>query len=354
MPERGQRAAENRARLAEIDRRLVAVLLERARIVRELGGAGEVELEPPEGPWLDELLRGATGELSEDALRGLLRRVRAESRALVQPVQVAFAGPDGGFAHQAARSHFGEGATYVESLSAVELFDEVRRGRAQHVVFPFESSVDGLHLANVTALAATDLVLTAEIPLATRYDLVGRGSGGPAIATVYATAAALAACERILARDLQGARVEDVRSPMLAARRAADDPTGAALVPELVGQSSLLRVLQANVGDAPDVQVRFVVASQRPASRTGRDATCLLFAVNDEPGALYTVLRHFAERDVNLRRMQARPAAGEGFDYVFFVEVEGHATDRALVVALEAIKKTTRYLRVLGSFPVAV
>ncbi|MBN2197432.1 MAG: hypothetical protein JW751_31930 [Polyangiaceae bacterium] len=352
MPERSQRATEARARLAEIDRRLVAVLHDRARAVREFAGTIDLETEIPEAPWMAELVRSGPGDLPEASLRSVLRQVRAESRALVQPVRVAFLGPEGGFAHQAARCHFGEATTFVEALAPADLFEEVRRDRAHHVVFPFESSVDGLLQANVSALAATDLVLTAQIEIVARYDLVGRSSGGPAIATVYATASALAACERLVSRELSGARVEDVRTAVLAARRAADDPQGAAIVPAAVGQSSVLRVLRANVGDAADARVRFAVASARPASRSGRDATSMLFAVNDEPGALYSVLRHFAERGVNLRRLQARPASGEGLDYVFFVEVEGHVTDRPLVMALEGVKKSTRYLRLLGSFPV--
>jgi chorismate mutase / prephenate dehydratase len=352
MPERSRRTAEARARLAEIDRRLVAVLNERAHALREHGGAPDLEIETPEAAWLDKLLLVSSGEVSEASMKSLLRHVRAESRTLAQPIRVAYLGPEGGFSHQAAREHFGDGTHFIEAPSPVDLFEEVQRERAHHVVFPFESSVDGLLQANVSALAATDLVLTAQIELVTRYDLVGRAAAGPEIQTVYATASALAACERLLARALANARVEDVRSAVLAARRAADDPEGAAIVPEIVGQSSVLRVLQTNVADAPNARVRFAVGGRRPASRTGRDATCLLFAVSDQPGALYAVLRHFAERDVNLRRMQARPATGEGFDYVFFVEVEGHVTDRPLVTALEGVKKATRYLRLLGSFPV--
>ena len=95
--------------------------------------------------------------------------------------------------------------------------------------------------------------------------------------------------------------------------------------------------------------LRYAVAALRPASRTGRDVTALLFTASDQPGALFETLKHFAERGVNLRKIQSRPAEGEG--YLFFIELSGHITDRSLVAALEGVKKQTRTLKILGSFP---
>ena len=97
---------------------------------------------------------------------------------------------------------------------------------------------------------------------------------------------------------------------------------------------------------------RYAIAGARPAIRSGKDTTCLLFSVDDSPGALFDVLRHFAERGVNLKKLQSRPVSGKGWDYVFYVEVSGHVTDRPLVTALEAVKRGTKYLKVLGSFPI--
>ncbi|RYE93156.1 MAG: ACT domain-containing protein, partial [Myxococcales bacterium] len=107
--------------------------------------------------------------------------------------------------------------------------------------------------------------------------------------------------------------------------------------------------LVALVDAEPGATLRHAVAALRPASRTGRDVTALLFTASDEPGSLFETLKHFAERGVNLRKIQSRPAEGEG--YLFFVEMSGHITDRALVSAIEGVKKQTRTLKILGSFP---
>jgi chorismate mutase/prephenate dehydratase len=115
-----------------------------------------------------------------------------------------------------------------------------------------------------------------------------------------------------------------------------------------------LRVARANIGDEGEVRVRYGIISKLPAQRSGADATAVLFSVQDNPGALYDILQHFKERNCNLRRLQSRPVPGEGWSYLFYVEVSGHATDRSLVAALEGIKRETKMLKVVGSFPLEV
>jgi chorismate mutase/prephenate dehydratase len=352
MTDRQQRLAEIRTKLDQIDQRLVETLDARAKLsreIREAGGGGAIDV--GESSWLEGLVAHSGGDLPSESLRHILLQVRAEARALEQPARVGYLGVNLGFCHQAARSYFGAASEFLSVDELRGLFQEVQRGRADFVVFPFESSVDGLIQPSVTALAETQLVIVAQRELPTRYDLVSKGTPIADVRTLYASSHALSACELILGRELTRATVVDVRSPAAAVDRARSESNSAAIVPAPTATDSGLQVVRLNVGDAGDVRMRFAIAGPRPASRTGRDTTCLMFSVNDEPGALYSVLRHFAEREVNLKRMQARPVVGEGFDYVFFVELDGHTTDRALVTATEAVRRSTRYFRILGSFP---
>ena len=338
--------------MEELDRSLVQLLDSRAKLSRQIHELGDGRaVDVGEAEWLERQLLQSSGSLPAGSLRRILQQVRAEARSLEQPVQVGHLGTELGFCHQAARSYFGVGSDFIGVDEVRGLFEAVKRGQAAYAVFPFESSVDGLNQPNITALAATDLVIVAQRELSTQYDLVSKGVAIGDVRTIYASAQALTACELILGRELTRATAVDVRSPAAAVQRTTTEPRSAAIVPAPTAAESGLEIVRANVGDAGDVRTRFAVAGPRPASRTGNDTTCLLFSVNDEPGALYGVLRHFAEREVNLKRMQARPVAGEGFDYVFFVELDGHVTDRALVTAIEAVKRAARYFRILGSFP---
>ncbi|MFO0566795.1 MAG: prephenate dehydratase domain-containing protein [Polyangiaceae bacterium] len=333
--------------------RLLAQLEARARLSRRIHKLVEGTTVRRRGreDWLAALEKTASGELPVDDLRAIFRQVRASARALEQPVRVAYLGPEGGFCHATARSYFGASGIYAECATVAEALDEVTRARAIYAVFPYESSSEGLLVSSIATLEETELVLVAERTLPAAYDLMSHTANMADIEKVYATAAAHASCERFLERELPKVGVIDVRSPVVATELAAGDHGGAALAPTGTGTERELRVVRANVGDTPDVSFRYMVAGARPAIRSGKDTTCLLFSVDDTPGALFDVLRHFAERGVNLKKLQSRPVSGKGGDYVFYVEVTGHVTDRPVVTALEAVKRATKYLKVLGSFP---
>ncbi|HEV8248110.1 MAG TPA: prephenate dehydratase domain-containing protein [Polyangiaceae bacterium] len=347
--------AELREKIAKLDLEIVERLDTRARLSREIHARADVEpgVDVGETEWLARLEAAASGELPAESLRSIFRQIRAAARGLEQPVKVAYVGPEGGFCHQTAIGYFGLTANFAACVSPIEALDEVARGRAAFAVFPFESSVDGLVQSSVTALAETELVLVGERALPATYHLMSSETNLGDIEKVYATAIAHAACQRFLDQDLPRASVIDVRSPVVAAQLAREERASAAILPEPTGRAANLELLRGNVGDASDLRFRYGIAGSRPAMRSGNDVTCLLIGVDDSPGSLFSVLRHFAERGINLKKLQSRPVQRENWDYVFYVEIGGHVTDRPVVTALEAIKRNTKYLRVLGSFPVS-
>jgi chorismate mutase/prephenate dehydratase len=345
--------SELRDKLAEIDREILERLDARARASRALAANAEPTPDVGEREWLEALVRASSGEMPAESVRAIFGQIRAAARALERPVAIAYVGPEGAFCHEAALGHFGASARFVPAPGIAEALEEVVRGRAGFAVFPFESSVDGLVQPAVTALAETDLMLVGERVLAASYDLMAKGTDLGAIEHVYATAVGQASCQRFLDAELPRASVIDVRSPVVAAELAREESNAAALVPERVGRAAALDSVRVNIGDEPELKVRYGFASARPAMRSGNDVTCLLFSVDDAPGSLFGVLRHFAERGVNLRKLQSRPVPHGSWDYVFYVELGAHVTERPVTTALEALKRTTRYLKVLGSFPVA-
>jgi chorismate mutase/prephenate dehydratase len=202
----------------------------------------------------------------------------------------------------------------------------------------------------VGALSASELSLSAKIEVAARLSLMSKGGAGSEVQKIYAHPADRAASQKCLA-ELPSAVVVEARSPFAACQMCLEDPTGAAIVPQATGERVGLAVVQLNVSDLADHRVRYGLASARPSQRSGTDTTGLLFAVNDEPGALFDVLKHFAERGINLKTIQTQPMAGENWNRLFYVEVSGHVTDRAVITALEEIKRQAKLLKVLGSFP---
>ncbi|MEZ4227064.1 MAG: prephenate dehydratase domain-containing protein [Polyangiaceae bacterium] len=354
MPDKKRRLQEVREQIRDADLALLKALEARAALNHEARRL--LEGEPPvadrgEREALDALEAASSGVLPVGAVRSIFSEIHAVGRGIEQPIRIAYLGPEGGFSHAVAQHQFGPSATFLECPTVAEALDEVVRARAVFAVFPFESSIEGLVQASINALEPTDLVLVAERSMPATYDLVSHADELGAVKKIYATAAAHAACERFVAAEMPNVAVVDVRSPVQAIELARAEAGAAALVPEASGRAANLCVLRANVGDSADMHFRYGVAGARPASRSGQDTTCLLFNVDDTPGALFDILRHFAERGINLKKLQSRPMVNGGLDYLFYVEISGHVTDRAVVTALESVKRQTKYLRVLGSFP---
>ncbi len=351
--DRKREISELREQAALVEKKILEQIEARARIARQMRLLGEAEsagAEPSDPYAVEAADIHPSPDVPVESARRLLHQVRAMARAIERPARVAYVSPEGGLCHLSAMDHFGVEVAFVECATVQDALDEVARERASHAVIAFESTVDGLLQPAITALAGTDLVFVAERTAGARYSLLSR-TGNPKDADkVYATSTAHAACERFLARVLPRATVLDVKSPRVAVQLAQEDHGSTALVPEATDAPDLA-VVQANVGDEANLAYRYGVVSARPASRSGRDTTTLLFSVADQPGSLFEVLRHFAERGINLKKLQSRPVHGEAWDYVFYVEVTGHVTDRPVVTALEAIKRSTKYLRLLGSFP---
>jgi chorismate mutase/prephenate dehydratase len=355
MVDRRREVQELRERAARIDAEICEKLDARARVSQEIQSL--IETEPSadggEREWMERVLGASSGDMPVESLRAIFRQIRAASRALEQTVRVAVAGHEGGFCHETCLEVFGATTPTIECGTVSEALSEVARGRAAFAIFPFESSLEGLAQLALLAVANSELVMVGERYSPAVYHLMSLATETQTLEKVYSTAIAHAACQRFLDQELPRASIIDVRSPRVAAELAHESATSAALVSESRGTSAGLSVLKQNVGDNADVRVRYGIAGQRPAARTGQDISCILFSTENQPGSLYDTLRHFAERGINLRKLQSLPAQREGFDYYFYVEISGHASDRSVVTAIEAIKRSVRYFRLLGSFPSA-
>lgn len=351
-PTTKQKELENR--LLEIDTDLLRGIERRAKVAHELAKqrTGTARFAPiTGGAHLDALEHGVTPPFPAAAIRPLFMAIDAACRVYEVAPRVAFGGAEGDFGWLAAQAHFGLGAELVRVDSTAGAIDEVARSRADFAVVPYESLKDGPIFPTIQAIAGADLKLIGERELAQALSLVNV-SGDPAdIRKVYASPHDHAACAIYLESHHGDLFVHDVKSPFVACEMAVADRAAGAIVPRgFVGLKDL-RVARENIGDEGEARIRYGIVSRLPAPRSGADATALLFSVHDKPGALHAILAHFKERNCNLRRIQSRPVPGEGWEYLFYVEVSGHMTDRSLVAAIEGVKREAKMLKILGSFP---
>jgi chorismate mutase/prephenate dehydratase len=269
-------------------------------------------------------------------------------------VRVAVVGPEGGAGHAAAREQFGHGATYVVLESPEAALDAVTRERAEFAVLPYETSIDGPVQLTILALSRSDLRIGLVRETVPTLHLFSRSGSTDDIVKVYATAADRALAGRSLgelARDRGPLSVLDVKSPLVACQLAQEEAGAAALANEATGAGVGLQIARRSMLDQSHGRVRYAVVGGRPSPRTGDDSTAVVFSLHDAPGALLEVLSQFAEREINLTRIQSRPVEADGWAYLFFIEVVGHATDRGIVSAFEEVKRRTKFFKVLGSYP---
>lgn len=353
MTDKRREVEELRQEIGKVDAQLLASLERRAKLSKRIGELRKSLMAPPALPdrgQIEELVAKSAGEIPQAALREIFREINATCFSLEQPVVVAYSGVDGGFAHAAARSRFGVAAEYLGAETVAAAIDEVTRQRASYAVVPFENRDDGLLASTIEALTHSEAKIVAAFELVHNLQLASKASSIEEIEKVYAVAKDRAHCQKFLAKEMPGAQVLDVKTPLGACQLAAGDPRAAALVHEGFTAEFALETIKRNVRDEGDERVRWAIVGTRPSSRTGSDLTGLVFAVNDSPGALHELLRQFAERGVNLTKIQSRPTPGQTWQYLFFIEVQGHATDRPIIGALEEVRRLSKFFKVLGSY----
>jgi chorismate mutase/prephenate dehydratase len=353
--------AELRTKIDAVDAQVLALLNERAGYAIEVAEAkiasGESECfhrPEREAEVLRRIAAENRGPLSEEAVKRFFRELMSECLALEKPLSVAFLGPEGTFTQQAAYKHFGH-AIVAKPLPAIdEIFRAVESGDCQYGVVPVENSTEGVITHTLDSFLRSTLVITGEILLRIHHNLMSTAVDIREIREVFSHQQSLAQCREWLDRYLPSVRRTAVSSNSEAARLAAASPETAAIAGQVAAPLYGLEILERNIEDEPDNTTRFLVVGRNLVARSGSDKTSLLLATRNHPGALYAMLEPFARFGLSMTKIESRPSRRGMWDYVFFVDVEGHRDDDAVTGALQALDPNVTMLKVLGSYPRAV
>jgi chorismate mutase/prephenate dehydratase len=355
MPDSSKQFEAVKEALIAADSKLVEALDARAQAITDLIALRERE---PDGyfklPRDEEVVIGvaeAAKTFPREWMETVMREVLSATARMVAPVSVAYLGPAGGFAHAAARKHFGAAAEVTASPTVDEVLEDVVRGRVSYGVVPLETSSDGALTATLTGLLQADVKIIGELTLPASYHLLSSTGNASDIDKVYGAPAAIAACEAFLRHNYPKATVMDVPSGDVAAQFAKDDHGAASVGTDVTASAHGLEIAKERIEDFTGVDTRFAIIGNEHPGRTSQDRTVIALSVHDEPGALYKALAPFADRGINLTRLESRPGRGTAWRYVFFVELDGHITDRAVMTAVEELRGKSRMLKVLGSYP---
>ncbi len=357
-----ERLDELRARIDAVDERLLELFNERARLAQAVGEAKRAQGEGDDGFYRPDreaqILRRVQernpGPLSGETVARLFRELMSACLALEQPLEVAFLGPEGTFTQAAAIKHFGHAVRTVPVGAIDEVFREVEAGAAHYGVVPVENSTEGVVTHTLDRFMVSPLKICGEVVLRIHHQLLSRAPDLGVVRRVYAHQQALAQCREWLTAHLAGVERVSVASNAEAARLAAEDAQAAAIASEAAAEIYGLDILVANIEDEPDNTTRFLVIGTRDAGPTGGDKTALMLSTQNRPGALYRLLAPLDRLGVSMTRIESRPSRRAPWDYVFFIDIEGHREDPPVAEALRELEAEAAMVRVLGSFPKAV
>jgi chorismate mutase/prephenate dehydratase len=344
-----------RSQIDGIDKRLVKLLNERAEAALEISKFKQAKGAPVYAPDREaSVLEGAAGQgkgpLPPAAIRSIYREIISATRAMEKVVVVSYLGPAGTFTHQAARAHFGTAVQYVPSEDIEEVFQDVLKGKADVGVVPIENSTGGVVSETLDTFMTCGLKIGAEIILEIHQNLMGRCKIEE-VKRVYSKPEAIAQCRRWLSEHLPHAELIPVASTTAAAQEAGKGIGVAAIASSEAAELYDLRILAENVEDHHENVTRFVVLGKKFGSATGHDRTSIVFAVKNRVGALYDMLLPFKHHGINLTKIESRPSRTKAWDYIFFVDLEGHVEDAEVKAALAEVEEGCRYFQLMGSYP---
>ncbi len=348
----------SRQEIDRLDDEILRLLNERSHHVIAIGKAKRQAdpnalLHTPgrEAAIVDRLTKLNTGPFPNDAIRPVYREIMSASLSLEGIQTVAYLGPPATFTHLAALGKFGQSAEYLPVSGIKEVFDEVERGRALYGVVPIENSTEGVVNYTLDMFIDSNLIIYGEVQQEISHHLMSKTDTVDSVKTIYSHPHALAQCRNWLESHVPNVAIRETPSTAGAAEKCAAEPDSAAIASELAAQMYGLKILKSRIEDNINNFTRFLVLCKHASDPTGKDKTSIMLSVKDRAGALYDLLRPFASNGINMTKIESRPSRRKAWEYIFFVDVEGHINDDRIRRTVDEIKSRCLFLKILGSYP---
>lgn len=294
------------------------------------------------------------GPFPNDALRNVFREIISASLSLEEVQKVAYLGPDGTFTHLAAIKHFGLSVKPIPCRSIPEVFEDVEKRRCDYGVVPIENSLEGVVNHTLDMFSQSNLKICGEIFLEVAHHLMNKTGRLEDVKRIYSHPHAIAQCRKWLSENLPNIPIIEVESTAKAAEIASTDETIAAISSEMAELKYNLKIIYRNIEDMSNNFTRFLVIGNFEPEPTGNDKTSILFSVTHRAGSLFQALRIFAEEEINMTKIESRPSKLKAWEYIFYVDIDGHAKSGKIKKALEKFSESVSFMKILGSYPKGV
>ncbi len=314
---------------------------------------------------LHHVMQRNQGPISDEEMARLFREIMSTCLALEQPMKIAFLGPQGTFTQAAALKHFGHAVETIPYSSIRQVFHEVDSGNCHYGVVPVENSTEGVITHTLDMFIESSLNICGEVSLRIHQYLMSAEQSLSEIKKVYSHQQSLAQCRDWLDTHLPNAERIAVNSNAEAARMASVESHTAAIASDAAAPIYQLNLLAHKIEDEPDNTTRFIILSHQNvgtsrsknelnSAQSHYDKTSIMVSSENESGALHNLLKPIAENSLSMTRIESRPAKTGLWQYIFFIDIEGHVDDPIVAKVLADIKQQSSLLKIIGSYPKAV
>ena len=346
---------EHRKAIDQLDAHIVRLLNERTRHVL---GIGEIKLKAGEEIYaphrelavLQRIFKLNSGPMADESLRAIYREIMSSALSLEKSMAIAYLGPEATFTHQAAIRRFGSSLRYAAQKTIADVFAEVSRNRADYGVVPVENSTEGVVTHTLDMFVDSDLKIVAQIVLPIQHCLIGNLRRSQ-IKKLFTHPQTLAQCRSWVQNNLPEVEIIETSSNARSAELARATPHAAAIAGSLAAERYHLRTLESDIQDNATNATRFLVLGRRCSPPTGHDRTSIMFSIADQVGALHRALAPFRRYKLNMTKIESRPSKRKAWEYFFFVDCDGHMSDRKVAKAIDELGRQCNFVKVLGSYP---
>ena len=352
--------SELRKAIDALDSQLLTLFNQRANLAKEVATVkmqeGEsVDFYRPdrEASVLRRVKEQNPGPLKDEHVARIYRELMSSCLALEKPLTIAYLGPSGTFTQEAALKHFGHAVKTIEAISIADIFRAVENGEAHYGVVPVENSTEGVVNHTLDTFMDSSLQICGEVALRIHHHLLTKSNSLDEINVIYSHQQSLGQCRQWLMSHLPNVETVAVSSNAEAARLAVEEGA-AAIAGEVASEIYDLKILAANIEDEANNTTRFLVIGQQKVPPSGVDKTSMMISTKNIAGALQSVLAPFAYAGISLNKIESRPSRLVAWDYVFFVDIDGHQDDEKVAAVLQELLPNVNLLKVLGSYPKAV
>ncbi len=343
-----------RESIDDIDSQLVALLNKRAKLAQEVAtvkGSAQKYRPSREAEVIRHVLSANTGPFTEGSLKAVFREIIAACLALEQPMRISYLGPAGTYSEEAARSRFGSPAVLVPCKTLDEALKLAEKNDSDLAVLPVENSTEGAVNRTLDLLLDTSLRIVGEIELPIHHQILSKAQDLNAVTAIAAHPQALAQCHNWLQEHLPHAKQLAMNSNAEAAQYAADNPKLAAIAGRQASRLYNLPILATNIEDDKANTTRFLVVGNMVVPATGNDRTSLICSVPNRPGTLSKLIAVLSDAGINMTKLNSRPSQTGTWDYIFYIDIDGHEADAAVAEAFARLRQKASFVKVLGSYP---